>query len=139
MRRKGSATSVDEHVGARLRQRRTILGWSQEKLADSVSITFQQVQKYERGLNRISAGRLFQFSNVLSVPVSYFFDELENASGQVTGTYGFSEKDQEPYQSENLFEKKETIDLIRAYYAIKDEKVRKDLLKLVKSMSANQK
>ena len=136
MRKKGSATSIDEHVGSRLRQRRSVMGWSQEKLAESVNITFQQVQKYERGLNRISAGRLFEFSGVLNVPVGYFFEEMDTLSAQ-GGSQGFAESGQAPYQPENIFERKETIDLIRAYYAIEDEKVRKDLLKLIKSMSTS--
>src|SRR5471032_1999010 len=67
---------VDVHVGARMRQRRTLLGMSQEKLGTAVGLTFQQIQKYERGSNRIGSSRLFEFSKVLDVPVSYFFDEM---------------------------------------------------------------
>ena len=67
---------VDIHVGARLRQRRTIVGLSQTKLSESVGLTFQQIQKYERGTNRISSSRLYEFAKVLAVPVSYFFDEM---------------------------------------------------------------
>ncbi len=76
---------VDIHVGARIRLRRTLLGMSQEKLGDAVSLTFQQIQKYERGANRVSASRLYQFAQVLSVPVSSFFDGLDSPSiGPVT-------------------------------------------------------
>src|SRR4030081_2188422 len=67
---------VDVHVGARMRQRRTLLGMSQEKLGTAVGLPFQQIQKYERGSNRISSSRLFEFAKVLDVPVSYFFDEM---------------------------------------------------------------
>ena len=67
---------VDVHVGARMRQRRTLLGMSQEKLGTAVGLTFQQIQKYERGSNRIGSSRLFEFSKVLDVPVAYFFDEM---------------------------------------------------------------
>lgn len=67
---------VDVHVGTRLRQRRSLLGISQTKLGESVGLTFQQVQKYERGSNRVSSSRLFEFAQILDVPVSYFFDEL---------------------------------------------------------------
>ena len=67
---------VDVHVGARMRQRRTLLGMSQEKLGTAVGLTFQQIQKYERGSNRIGSSRLFEFAKVLDVPVSYFFDEM---------------------------------------------------------------
>ena len=67
---------VDIHVGARLRQRRNLVGLSQTKLSESVGLTFQQIQKYERGTNRISSSRLYEFAKVLAVPVSYFFDEM---------------------------------------------------------------
>ena len=67
---------VDIHVGARLRQRRHLVGLSQSKLGESVGLTFQQIQKYERGTNRISSSRLYEFAKVLAVPVSYFFDEM---------------------------------------------------------------
>ncbi|MGB4058217.1 MAG: helix-turn-helix transcriptional regulator, partial [Alphaproteobacteria bacterium] len=81
---KGTPDPVDVHVGQRLRVRRSLLGMSQEKLADSIGLTFQQIQKYERGMNRISAGRLFQFSKVLSVPITYFYDQI--SSPLKTGT-----------------------------------------------------
>ena len=67
---------VDIHVGARLRERRNLVGLSQSKLSESVGLTFQQIQKYERGTNRISSSRLYEFAKVLAVPVSYFFDEM---------------------------------------------------------------
>src|SRR6478609_5765393 len=67
---------VDVHVGARMRQRRTLPGMSQEKLGTAVGLTFQQIQKYERGANRIGSSRLYEFAKVLDVPVSYFFDEM---------------------------------------------------------------
>ena len=73
---KGTPDEIDVHVGARLRLRRTLLGISQEKLANAIDLTFQQVQKYEKGLNRISAGRLYQFSRILDVPVTFFYDNI---------------------------------------------------------------
>ncbi len=76
---------VDIHVGARIRLRRTLLGMSQEKLGDAVGLTFQQIQKYEKGTNRVSASRLYQFGQTLNVPVSFFFDGLDSPSiGPVT-------------------------------------------------------
>src|ERR1700735_528426 len=72
---------VDVHVGKRLRLRRTILGLSQEAIGNAIGVTFQQVQKYERGVNRMGASRLFEFSKILSVPVSYFFEEMDKQSG----------------------------------------------------------
>lgn len=87
--RRGSpeSWSVDGHVGQRLRTRRTLLGMSQEKLGEAIGLTFQQVQKYERGSNRISAGTLYRLGQVLDVPVSFFFDGFEEDGGQ--GTMAF--------------------------------------------------
>ena len=90
----GTANPIDTHVGARVRLRRTLLGLSQEKLGEALGLTFQQVQKYERGANRIGCSRLFDLSRVLDVPVSFFFDDMADeiqacspaavATGQVT-------------------------------------------------------
>src|ERR1700759_1086976 len=74
----GKPNPVDVHVGSRVRLRRTLLGMSQEKLGEAIGLTFQQVQKYERGANRIGASRLFDLSRVLDVPVSFFFDDMTN-------------------------------------------------------------
>jgi transcriptional regulator with XRE-family HTH domain len=77
-RRSGSRTQdIDRHVGARVRERRIMLGFTQQQLADLIGVTYQQAHKYERGINRISAGRLFEIAHVLSVPVNHFFDGLE--------------------------------------------------------------
>jgi transcriptional regulator with XRE-family HTH domain len=78
-----SAKQADRHVGSRIRERRVMLGLSQQQLATLIGVTYQQAHKYERGLNRISAGRLFQIANVLGVPVSWFFDGLEDGVGDV--------------------------------------------------------
>ena len=76
-RTRGKPTDVDRHVGAQVRQRRQLLGLSQTRLAEALDVTFQQVQKYERGTNRVGAGRLYQLSRVLEVPVGYFFEGLD--------------------------------------------------------------
>ena len=134
--KKGRASSIDEHVGARLKQRRTLMGLSQEKLAEAVGITFQQIQKYENGANRVSAGRLYEFSSILSVPVTYFFDNI--AGSDTGGVLGMAESAQAGFESqEDLIQKKETIDLIRTYYQIKNEDQRKDLLKMIKTIVKN--
>src|ERR1700689_2171940 len=78
----GGPNPVDVHVGARLRLRRTLLGMSQEKLGEAIGLTFQQVQKYERGANRVGASRLFDLSRVLDVPVSFFFDDISDDVSQ---------------------------------------------------------
>ena len=130
---KGTPDPVDVHVGQRLRVRRSLLGLSQEKLAEFIGITFQQIQKYERGMNRISAGRLYQFSKILDVPVSYFFEQFGNADNQIA--HGLSDNEQEGFASGDLMQDKETLDLVRAYYTIQDQQLRKDLYKFVKSMA----
>ncbi len=133
---KGKANPVDEHVGARLRMRRSLLGMSQEKLAEAIGLTFQQVQKYERGTNRVSAGRLYQLSKILSVPVSFFFEDL-GAKGEEFAASGLSDNGQSAFEGEDVFGKKETLELVRVYYSIKDPKLRKDLFKLIKTMAEN--
>ncbi|NCT40591.1 MAG: helix-turn-helix transcriptional regulator [Alphaproteobacteria bacterium] len=130
---KGTPDSVDVHVGQRLRVRRSLLGMSQEKLAEAIGLTFQQIQKYERGVNRVSAGRLFQFSKILDVPIAYFYDQIGGEPAQVS--YGMSDNDQEAFGGEDdVMQRKETIDLVRAYYSIEDPAKRKEMLRFIKSM-----
>jgi transcriptional regulator with XRE-family HTH domain len=130
---KGTPDDIDIHVGGRLRVRRSLLGFSQEKLGNAVGLTFQQVQKYERGVNRISAGRLFQFSTILDVPVTYFYENLTK-----TLSTGMSDNDQEGFKHdapEDMMQSKETLNLLRAYYSIEDQGARQDILKFIKSMA----
>lgn len=122
---------VDVHVGKRLRARRTILGMSQEEIGDAVGVTFQQIQKYEKGLNRIGSSRLYEFACILGSSVSYFFDDFE---GEKKSYPSLSEDDQ-PFEYEKL-NNKEVLALVRAYFAIPDPKVRKKVLSLIKSLSA---
>lgn len=140
---KGTANEIDKHVGLQIRSRRTLLGLSQEKLADAVGVTFQQIQKYERGTNRVSASRLFNFSKALDVSLEYFYHGLEAANNGST-KYGVSDNEQQAFGSseqseshipENLLQDKEVIDLIRAYFMIEDPKKRKEILRFIKSMS----
>jgi transcriptional regulator with XRE-family HTH domain len=124
---------VDAHVGARLRLRRTLMGLSQEKLGDAVDLTFQQIQKYEKGANRIGASRLFQFSRILEVPPSFFFDDMpEHLAGAPKEAKGAGEKD--GFQQDPLA-KRETLELVRAYYKIAEPTVRKRLFELVKAVA----
>ena len=122
---------VDIHVGSRVRLRRTLLGMSQEKLGNALGLTFQQIQKYERGANRIGSSRLFLLSRILDVPVSFFFDDMapEVASGQPD----FAEAAQANFDQDDLA-KRETLELVRAYYKITDADVRKRLFDLVKAV-----
>jgi transcriptional regulator with XRE-family HTH domain len=126
---------VDVHVGRRLRLRRTLLGLSQEKLGAAIGLTFQQVQKYERGSNRIGASRLFDLSRVLDVPVGFFFDDMSEevaarSPGQSRG--GMEPIDVEP----SPMAKRETLELVRAYYKIHNPAVRKRLFEMVKALAA---
>ena len=125
---------VDAHVGARVRLRRTMLGMSQEKLAQALGLTFQQVQKYERGTNRVGSSRLYELSKILDVPIQFFFDEMpaEIAATARGGNGGFAEAaaDYEP----DTLAKRETLELVRAYYRIKSPRVRKKVFDLAKTL-----
>ncbi len=128
---------VDVHVGARLRQRRTLLGMTQTNLSDAIGVSFQQMQKYEKGTNRISSSRLFDLSQVLDVPIEYFFDDMHiavEASSQATERHG-RVKEQPSYEP-NPMHKRETLELVRAYYKIKDANVRSRLRELTKALGA---
>ncbi|MDY0028617.1 MAG: helix-turn-helix transcriptional regulator [Pseudobdellovibrionaceae bacterium] len=133
---------VDVFVGQKLRSRRNLIGITQESLAEAAGITFQQVQKYEKGRNRLSASRLFQFSRVLDVPVSYFFEGFAASDSQIGIQGGFADNDQDSFvgeadEQEDILHRKETVELIRTYYTINDEKLRRDFLKMLKQMAKN--
>jgi transcriptional regulator with XRE-family HTH domain len=117
---------VDVHVGMRLRQRRTLLGMSQEKLAQAFGVSFQQVQKYERGANRISASRLHLLTRTLDVPVSYFFEGLPSTVHDDSAHAEAETADQ--------MTSRETLELVRAYYRITDGNVRKRLVDLARAL-----
>ncbi len=129
---------IDVHVGSRVRLRRTLLGMSQEKLGEALGLTFQQVQKYERGVNRIGASRLFDLSRVLDVPIGFFFDDMPPEMGGAGGSGrrpggGFSES-QDGFE-DNALHRRETLELVRAYYRITDASVRKRVFDLIKSLA----
>ena len=128
---------VDVHVGTRLRQRRTLIGMSQTKLGEEVGLTFQQIQKYERGANRIGASRLYQLSNVLDIPVSYFFEEMPGEVQRTRGDYGSSGHASRTHaaMTDDPMAKRETLELVRAYYKIEDPNVRHGIGDLVKSLA----
>jgi transcriptional regulator with XRE-family HTH domain len=125
----GSPNPTDLYVGKRLRARRTMLGLTQEKLSEVLGLTFQQIQKYERGTNRIGASRLLELSSALTVPVGYFFEELEpevaglaerktNYAAPTTPTLG-----------------RDALELLRLFQSIEDAKLRRDVLRIVKSVA----
>lgn len=124
---------IDVHVGSRIRLRRNMLGLSQEKLGESLGITFQQIQKYEKGTNRVGASRLQAISSVLNVPVSFFF---EDAPGSIASTQaGFAEDNEATYVVDFL-SSNEGVQLTRAFTKIADPKVRRKIIDLVKSLAA---
>jgi transcriptional regulator with XRE-family HTH domain len=131
---------IDIHVGKRLRLRRTLLGMSQEKLGELLGLTFQQVQKYERGANRIGSSRLFELGQILNVPVSFFFDDLPEATlGALSGYSGPGLAEEgatfEHADDALSLDKRETLELVRAYYRIGDPAVRKRLFELAKALA----
>jgi len=125
---------IDVHVGSRVRLRRNMLGLSQEKLGEAIGLTFQQVQKYERGANRIGASRLLELSRVLDVPVSFFYDETDPVRAPAIPP-GFEESPQEGFDSDPL-RKRETLELAEAYYEIDDLAVRRRVFDLAKALAA---
>ena len=131
MANKKKPNPIDVHVGSRVRLRRMMLGMSQEKLGAALGLTFQQVQKYERGTNRIGSSRLYQLSRILDVPVSFFFDDMPGEVAQKHA--GMSEDQQTSFDQEDL-SKRETLELVRAYYRIQQPSVRKRVFELVKSL-----
>ena len=136
----GRATPIDIHVGGRIRLRRTLMGMSQERLGNALQLTFQQVQKYERGLNRVGASRLFNLSRIMDVPISFFFDDMPepladtHGNAQVTRAIGGFLPHQNGVDTEESLNRRETLELVRAYYRINEPSVRKRVFDLIKSM-----
>lgn len=122
---------MDVHVGSRVRLRRVLLGMSQSRLGEAVGLTFQQVQKYERGANRISSSRLFDFSRVLGVPVSFFFDDAPPELGGASAR----PPDGVDHPDPQAMMRRETLELVRAYYRLADPMVRRRVFELVKAMA----
>jgi len=118
---------IDEHLGSRLRRRRRLLGLTQQQLADACGVRFQQIQKYECAANRMSAARMWQLAQVLEVPVSYFYEGL-GPQRAIHARDGEAQRE--------VFTRKETRDLIRAYYNL-SERPRRRLLDLAKSLNGD--
>ena len=125
---KKQANPIDIQVGNRVRIRRMLIGMSQERLGDLLGLTFQQVQKYEKGVNRIGAGRLFEVSRILNVPVDFFYE------GVNVGQSGMREPESAPPVME-FVSSGEGLQLTLAFMKIKDPKVRKRVLDLIKSLA----
>ncbi|MFT8419719.1 MAG: helix-turn-helix transcriptional regulator [Acetobacter sp.] len=147
------AETIDAHVGKRIRLRRTLLGLSQEKLGEALGVTFQQIQKYERGTNRVGASRLYDIATALDVPISFFFDDMLSTQAIGVANRGFAET-RKPFgapvapppaptttplqvmaDEQDMLARKETLDLVRAYYQIPDSTLRQKMLELIQSMA----
>jgi transcriptional regulator with XRE-family HTH domain len=138
MASKGLPNPIDVHVGQRVRVRRTLLGMSQEALADAIGLTFQQVQKYEKGSNRVSSSRLLDIANVLDVSVSYFFEEMASGvADQTPSMLWHADALPDIDLEKDPMAKRETLEFVRAYYSIRQPDVRKRLRELVASVARN--
>jgi transcriptional regulator with XRE-family HTH domain len=122
----GVPNPIDVHVGGRIRMRRLLLGMNQETLANALGLTFQQVQKYEGGANRVSASRLSAMAEILGVPISYFFGDLRSDDAELSP---------EDRQWREYLQRPETMEVIRLYYAIPDPKVRRQFLDMAKTVA----
>ena len=125
---------IDVHVGARVRLRRLMLGMSQDKLGEALGLTFQQVQKYEKGINRIGASRIFRLSEILAVPIQFFYDDFDGAASEAPG---MAESDPGDAFME-LLSSQEGVQLCRYFSEIRDPKVKKKVLELVRSIAENE-
>ncbi len=140
----GEPNPIDVHVGNRIRLRRTLLGLSQEKLASMLGLTFQQVQKYERGMNRVGASRLWDISKVLEAPINFFYEDMDKSvANQSPRMFSipdaanhpeFLEEDAEIFNADPM-QRQETIELVKAYYKIPNRKAARHLYDLIIAMS----
>lgn len=133
--KKISKQDIDAHVGDRLRLRRTMMGLNQEAVARAVGITFQQVQKYEKGRNAMNANRLYEFARFMNVPVAYFFEGLES-SAQSEKMTGFSETKSEKFDHKSVSDR-ESLEIMKAFKRIGEPMVRKRLADLVRAVADN--
>jgi transcriptional regulator with XRE-family HTH domain len=131
---KKAPNPIDRHVGSRVRMRRMLIGMSQEKLGEALGLTFQQVQKYEKGTNRIGASRLHRIASVLGVPVEFFYEGAPHGS---TAATGFAEPSSSTYVSDFL-STGEGVQLVKAFLAIKDPKIRRKVVELMIVLASNE-
>jgi transcriptional regulator with XRE-family HTH domain len=134
---KKAPNPIDKHVGSRVRMRRMMLSMSQEKLGDALDLTFQQVQKYEKGTNRIGASRLQQISNILQVPVEFFFEGAPHAPG-ASRVEGFADAPSPAYVSDFLASS-DGLSLTKAFMRINDPKLRRRIVDLVEQIASGEK
>ena len=130
---KKAPNPIDRHVGSRVRMRRMLVGMSQEKLGEALGLTFQQVQKYEKGTNRIGASRLHRIASVLGVPIEFFYEGAPLGSAALTG---FAESSS-TYVSDFL-STSEGVHLVKAFLAIKDSKIRRKVVELMAALASDE-
>jgi transcriptional regulator with XRE-family HTH domain len=133
MRRKGQPHPVDVYVGQRLRLRRTMLNMSQEKLGALLGLTFQQIQKYERGTNRVGASRLWEIARLLDTPMSFFFDGFDAPDG--VNPPGAMNEELAPYDP-TMTAKRDTLEMIRLYSSVSDPTARRKVLEVMRAIVA---
>lgn len=133
-RRGGGPDPIDIHVGSRIRLRRKMLGFSQERLGAALGLTFQQVQKYERGTNRAGASRLHELSKILDVPISFFFDDQDPVRAPAVSP-GFAEEEASAYRPDPM-QQRETIELVDAFSDIPDQRIRRRLFQLLQTLAS---
>ena len=131
---KKTPNPIDKHVGSRVRMRRMMIGMSQEKLGHALGLTFQQIQKYEKGMNRIGASRLQQISQILQVPVAFFFEEAPNPAGEMQATNGAPATS---YVSDFLATS-DGLALTKSFTRIKDAKLRRRIVELVEQIAGEE-
>ena len=138
-RRDPRAAHVDAHVGGRLRERRILLGFSQTRLGESLDLSFQQIQKYERGIDRISVGRLVHLAQALDVPITYFFEELSELDESTPEVLKSALKsDKSDTIPADPMSTTETLELVRAYYQIEQPELRKRVFALIRSLASRE-
>lgn len=130
-------SSIDSYVGKKLKQRRTMMGLSQEAVAKAVGVTFQQVQKYEKGSNAMNASRLFEFANFMNVPVAYFFEGIEEDIAGRSVRSGFAESASLAFDHENVASDRESLEVMKSFTRIKEPVIRKRLADLLRAVAEN--
>lgn len=135
---KKAPNPIDKHVGSRVRMRRMMLSMSQEKLGDALGLTFQQVQKYEKGTNRIGASRLQQISNILQVPVSFFFEGAPNMPGHSAGSSGGMSEAPSPAYVSDFLATSDGLSLTKSFMKIKSSKLRRKIVDLVEQIAGDE-
>ncbi len=134
---KKAPNPIDKHVGSRVRMRRMMLSMSQEKLGDALGLTFQQVQKYEKGTNRIGASRLQQIAHILQVPVSFFFEGAPTVPGVASASGGMNEAPSPAYVSDFLATS-DGLSLTKSFMRIKNSKLRRRIVDLVEQIAGEE-